>query len=1247
MKVHDPAHEDGELLTAELAQRYLDQQGGDETYPAVDLGLVRHITREGAATIARHPHYLAFPAVESIDDATAIALGTTPATLDLSGLRSLEGLSDDALRALGRGGKDLEHGTTRDLCLNGLRTISAAHLALLAEAHRGLSLDGIATFNRVEWLALSQFTGGLSLNGLASLAIEDIAEVAENGKGFDRLFLDGLPSIDAALARSLLRCVGQGALSLAGLTTLDDETAEALGECEGRLLDLRGLTSLTARQAAFLARYRGRNHSPTPITREGAYPRGTLLLSGIGSLPDEAIAALAARPGFLDLSGLTALSRSAAQALSRHQGMLFLNGLTDIDAELVTFLARHRGPVGLEGLTWLSPVVHASLVTGRSANDTRDGVTSDEDFIFMGADGGLNWSPVRLAPDGPEVPSALLAVAHRLHLGRTEAFTLRQLLGWFDAQRRGKQVLERIDNAIRAIASLGYPEIDALRALITADDLDAVLTLPVRATAAGELMEALSAPMLRLGYVALDGSTDSARFQSSPDGNARTTVTVRRLADAPVILQMSVAVDLPEESAALTLAVATVNRINRRAFVGRMHLDAAGRQVRYDILAAVDGLAALRNAHAPDGILPRLLTFVEAAERLLVSDLCDRPVKGPPTYEVEAVTLDVDESTLPVMVHGNSLRTVDSFSLLGATQALEGHYPPRIDPRLVGSVIAVNGQLSSAKAYLAQDEEWLEHVKAVVAVAVIVTDGTIAPALAEWMDKQVTVGLDTVRGALTVQGYECSDNRTLNLPSKLDDVSAILASLEADEEDEQEEDDEGEWESDDVEDWEDDEEVSDGDDEVAPGVSAVNALAVSPRGNELVAASADTRLNGWRVPVTHHAGTDQPPGLFILDSWGFVDPMHVVEPERLALAWHPGGDWIAYGASDGQVVLLESEGMWRLAGHTDWVRTVAFSPDGTWLVSGSDDGTVRIWDFARHTERRRLEHPDWVRAVVVSPDGQCIATGCDDGSVRLWRVTDGTLETTFEGHEGWVTCLAFTPDGTRLVSGGQDHTVRIWRMPDGAEQHILQAHSDCVRAVAVHPDGKTVASVGDDCTLRLWNVETGRLLRSLLGANDGLNAVTFTPDGAQVIAGGADAVIRVWDLASGRIVHTTGHLDLRSLARADWRGARGGARGSGAGLVLPDWFAGEVWLDGLESAEGLNVPQGFRGVLQLNGLLSAEHLCIPEDFSGRISLGGLETAAGLRLPEQRGDGRDICLSLPSDLKSSVKVPDTVSIDWIE
>jgi len=45
----------------------------------------------------------------------------------------------------------------------------------------------------------------------------------------------------------------------------------------------------------------------------------------------------------------------------------------------------------------------------------------------------------------------------------------------------------------------------------------------------------------------------------------------------------------------------------------------------------------------------------------------------------------------------------------------------------------------------------------------------------------------------------------------------------------------------------------------------------------------------------------------------------------------------------------------KLAGHEDWVRSVATSSAGTWIASGSHDKTVKIWDLQTGACRTTLE----------------------------------------------------------------------------------------------------------------------------------------------------------------------------------------------------------------------------------------------------------------------------------------------------
>jgi len=251
-----------------------------------------------------------------------------------------------------------------------------------------------------------------------------------------------------------------------------------------------------------------------------------------------------------------------------------------------------------------------------------------------------------------------------------------------------------------------------------------------------------------------------------------------------------------------------------------------------------------------------------------------------------------------------------------------------------------------------------------------------------------------------------------------------------------------------------------------------------------------------------------------------------------------------------------------LEGHTDIVKSLAFSPDGTLLVSGGADRPAILWDVATRKKIATLNgkmETIWNVSLAFSGNGQMIAVAFQAKSgIRavLWdlktresvslplrqkgnnRIFDvafspddkllaGTsVQKTFlwdiatrhriailEGHGAHVNCVSFMPDGQTLATTGNDGTLAFWDVTTRKKLDSINVHSAPVLSMAISSDGELLATGSADSTIRLWDTKTRQETTRLRGHSSEVRSLAFSPDGTILVSASKDGTVKLWEPA--------------------------------------------------------------------------------------------------------------------------------------
>jgi WD40 repeat protein len=309
----------------------------------------------------------------------------------------------------------------------------------------------------------------------------------------------------------------------------------------------------------------------------------------------------------------------------------------------------------------------------------------------------------------------------------------------------------------------------------------------------------------------------------------------------------------------------------------------------------------------------------------------------------------------------------------------------------------------------------------------------------------------------------------------------------------------------------------------------INSIAISPDGALLVSGSDDMLIKLWSLPdgtllkkiEGHTAPVDcvaiSPDGKFLASAcsseltvkiWNLpsgtlmntINDSQVGDKNIGALVFSNDSTILAY-ASMKQVKLCRvNDGslIKTLSGHTDKIKSLAFSPDGKFLVSGGADTYFRIWSM---------------------PDGAL-------------KVTNMDTSCTCNAVAGWITnnqfiieSIAFSADstyfatyGTYTVGSSRFIGIKLWNNPSGLLKKTIivdgvGSNGLGIYSIALNQNINTLLTPWfDDKKIKLWSLQEGILTATLEGSI--VWSLAISPDG-KTLASSGGKIIQLWSLPSG------------------------------------------------------------------------------------------------------------------------------------
>ena len=211
-------------------------------------------------------------------------------------------------------------------------------------------------------------------------------------------------------------------------------------------------------------------------------------------------------------------------------------------------------------------------------------------------------------------------------------------------------------------------------------------------------------------------------------------------------------------------------------------------------------------------------------------------------------------------------------------------------------------------------------------------------------------------------------------------------------------------------------------------------------------------------------------------------------PPLAAVAFSPDGNTIATGGYREVLIWNRATGalVKRAGGLPERIRAIQWLNADQLVIAGGIPGEYGEAAVVSVRAGRRTgvltTFPDVASSVAISPDGLRVAAGCADGSVVCVELATAKQLWTSKVHADQITGLAFSANGQFVASTGRDKVVKVYDATDGTLYTTYNGHNrnngryrGQAPVFAIAPDAATgFVTVGGGQWIQTWNPEKAK-----------------------------------------------------------------------------------------------------------------------------------------------------------------------------